>query len=665
MTESILEYALGNTILAVPLAVLAFVIGRSRRAPALAHVAWVLVLVRLAMPPIASVPWLSLSVPVLPADPAAPAVEAVPQVDGPRRHDARFATPHQRASLVESSAVSGVDAAIGRPVSEVAPAPEAAIDPWQAAGILWFGGTAAILAVSATRVARFRRELRAACTPAAPDVVDLARRAAADLGTPMRAAILVTGAGTVPFVWAFVGRATIVLPAGVVAAATKAELRLILMHELAHVRRGDHLVRWLDWAVVAWLWWNPLAWIARRGLRSTEELACDALVLRTRDTAPREYGRCLLSVAESLAGSASRAPVQACTMGDGGSLEQRIRFIMSGSLQHRPSLPVRLATVAVAALSMAAGVACASVAKTDATPASAQQAPAPSAPMPAANAPAASPGGSAERTLQASIDDPKSLDVEVDNGSITVIRDDSLKSMQVTVVVGDRSDSRSDSDSHRAAVQGATLVAERDSSGQVKVRVNLPGLGLFRNNPPSTNVTVRTPGLSGVRAESMNGSIRTEGDLGKLALETINGSIDAAGAASVVEADSNNGSISIAGTMTSVKAESTNGNVDISGAMASARAETANGKIRIAVPAGSKAVIDAESVNGGITLEIPASWDGAIDASTTNGRLRVTDIDGTTTPDVLGATFRREAASGSSAKAKLDVTNGSITLKRS
>ncbi|NBP51915.1 MAG: M56 family metallopeptidase, partial [Actinobacteria bacterium] len=313
MTESILGYALGNTILAVPLAVLAFAIGRSRRAPALAHVAWVLVLVRLAMPPIASVPWLSLSVPVLPADPAAPAVETVPQVDGPRRHDARFATPHQRASLVESSAVSGVDAAVGRPVSEVALAPVAAIDPWHVAGILWIGGTAAILAVSATRVVRFRRELRAACTPAAPDVVDLARRAAADLGTPMRAAILVTGAGTVPFVWAFVGRATIVLPAGVVAAATKAELRLILMHELAHVRRGDHLVRWLDWAVVAWLWWNPLAWIARRGLRSTEELACDALVLRTRGTAPRDYGRCLLSVAESLAGSAFRAPVQACT----------------------------------------------------------------------------------------------------------------------------------------------------------------------------------------------------------------------------------------------------------------------------------------------------------------------------------------------------------------
>jgi beta-lactamase regulating signal transducer with metallopeptidase domain/DUF4097 and DUF4098 domain-containing protein YvlB len=547
--------------------------------------------------------------------------------------------------MPEIPAALAGEAAVDRPVPLVPSVQSApAVDPWHVAGVLWMAGTLAILVVSAGRIARFRRELGAASMPAGPDVVDLARSAAADLGMPMRAEIRVTSAATVPFVWAFVGRPVIVLPSGVVAASTASELRLILAHELAHIRRGDHLVRWLDWAAVAWLWWNPLAWVARRGLRCTEELACDSLVLRTRGAAPREYGSCLLTVAESLSGSAFRAPVQACTMGDGGSLEQRIRFIMSGSLQHRPSPAARLAIVAVAAASMAASVACVSVFKSSrgAAPANPDAAPAAVA---APADPKAAQDGALERTLQATLDDPKSLDVEVENGSITVVRDDSLKSMQVTVVVGDRSESRSDSDSYRTAVQGATLVAERDSSGQVKVRVKLPGLGIIRINPPSTKVTVRTPGLSGVRAESMNGGIRTEGDLGKLVLETTNGAIDAAGAASVV-------------------AETTNGNVDISGATSSARAETANGKIRIAVPEGSKAVIDAESVNGGITLEIPASWDGAIDASTTTGRLRITDIDGTTTPDVTGATFRREAASGSSAKAKLDVTNGSITLKR-
>ena len=65
MTELLLGYTLGNTLLAVPLAILAWMIGRSRRYPSLAHFAWVVVMVRLVMPPIAAMPWLSVSIPLL------------------------------------------------------------------------------------------------------------------------------------------------------------------------------------------------------------------------------------------------------------------------------------------------------------------------------------------------------------------------------------------------------------------------------------------------------------------------------------------------------------------------------------------------------------------------------------------------------------------------
>ena len=64
MTELVLEYALGNTLLATPLVLLAWMIGRWRRHPSLAHVLWVLVMIRLVMPPIAAVPWLSVRVPL-------------------------------------------------------------------------------------------------------------------------------------------------------------------------------------------------------------------------------------------------------------------------------------------------------------------------------------------------------------------------------------------------------------------------------------------------------------------------------------------------------------------------------------------------------------------------------------------------------------------------
>jgi hypothetical protein len=83
-----LEYALGNTLLAIPLAFLAWMLGRRRRYPSLAHVAWVLVMVRLVLPPIAALPWLSVSIP-LPRPTAFPAV-------GQHEREGRIAPAEQR-----------------------------------------------------------------------------------------------------------------------------------------------------------------------------------------------------------------------------------------------------------------------------------------------------------------------------------------------------------------------------------------------------------------------------------------------------------------------------------------------------------------------------------------------------------------------------------------
>jgi uncharacterized surface protein with fasciclin (FAS1) repeats/formylglycine-generating enzyme required for sulfatase activity/beta-lactamase regulating signal transducer with metallopeptidase domain len=389
-----LEYALGNTLLAVPLAFLAWMIGRSRRYPSLAHLAWVVVMARLVMPPIAALPWLSISIP-LPLPTASPAVDQHERDAGIAPTEQRDAStcatsplatitdaPDQRgrSSLppsappsntgVEPPADVGRQAAAGRqggspspadqfPAAEVAearPSPGSTIDPWLLFGALWLAGTVLIIAISLMRIARFRRGVLAHCQPAGQAALCLARSVADELGMRRKFAVFTTHADAVPFVWSGLRGPVVVIPATLHADVNGPNLRLILMHELAHIRRRDHLVRWLDWAVVAWLWWNPLAWIARRGLRSSEELACDALVMRTCGASPREYGACLVAAAESLAGSAFRAPDQACTMGDGGSLEHRITVIMSGSLQRRPSGSLRLVTASVAAMCLLSGV---------------------------------------------------------------------------------------------------------------------------------------------------------------------------------------------------------------------------------------------------------------------------------------------------------------------
>jgi uncharacterized surface protein with fasciclin (FAS1) repeats/formylglycine-generating enzyme required for sulfatase activity/beta-lactamase regulating signal transducer with metallopeptidase domain len=231
-----------------------------------------------------------------------------------------------------------------------------AVYPWLLVAAPWLVGTMLIVGISVARVVRFRRGLLVHCSPADPEILGVASRVASELGVRRRFKVLTARSNAVPFVWGGFGGPIIVLPVALAADANAPSLRLILMHELAHVRRRDDLVRWLDWAVVAWLWWNPLAWIARRGLRSSEELACDAVVLRTCGASTREYGACLVAAAESLAGSAFRTPAQACTMGDGGSLEQRITIIMSGSLQRRPSIPLRVIAVGLAAACLMSGL---------------------------------------------------------------------------------------------------------------------------------------------------------------------------------------------------------------------------------------------------------------------------------------------------------------------
>ena len=657
MTLTVLEYALGNALLALPLAALAWTIGRTRRNPSVAHFAWVLVMIRLVMPPIASVPWLSIQVPVSAA--------VVVQPSAPRAADSSAFDSRVAEQPTESADDSAIGIATGAATlneaavqgsaglsSEPQVAGPILVDRWSALGLVWLAGTALVIAVSAARLLRFQRMLRAASSPADPRVRRLAETAAADLGLPLRAEIVVIPASTVPFVWSCFGRPRIVLPASIVSEMSDDELLLVLTHELAHVRRCDHLVRWLDWAVVAWLWWNPLAWIARRGLRRTEELACDALVLRTRGAAQHTYGSCLLSVAEALNGSAFRAPAQICTMGDGGSLEERIRFIMSEASSSRPSMPLRVLATAAASASMLAGVVCAGPAQPVLAAVPSEQ---PSAQAATSSAAAPRDADRSSHTLEASIEGAKSLHVESMNGAIKIVRDDSAKVMQVTAVidwtdvslwgsfpegttinVGDGETTittrsagkrqRLSAAQRKELIDSAKLVAEKDADGRVTVRVELPESEGWRQLP-AVNITIRTAALADVHAESMNGAIETVGDLGSLHVETLNGAINVSGMASAL------------------------------------RAESTNGEVRISLADNAAASVDAECTNGRLVLELPASWNGKVNASTTLGTMVVKDIDGTTTPDLTGASFKGTVGSGKGAVASLDVTNGSIEVR--
>lgn len=75
-------------------------------------------------------------------------------------------------------------------------------------------------------------------------------------------------------------RPSIVMPAQMLESFSDDELRLVLLHELAHIKRNDVALNWLSAIFQTVHWFNPLVWLAFRILRADREQACDALAIR-------------------------------------------------------------------------------------------------------------------------------------------------------------------------------------------------------------------------------------------------------------------------------------------------------------------------------------------------------------------------------------------------
>ena len=97
----------------------------------------------------------------------------------------------------------------------------------------------------------------------------------------------------VPFLFGLV-KPKIYLPYGL----TENDRVHVIRHELAHIRRCDHITKPAFFAILAFYWYNPLIWLAFILFSSDMEMACDELVVDSYDESARNgYADALLSVA--------------------------------------------------------------------------------------------------------------------------------------------------------------------------------------------------------------------------------------------------------------------------------------------------------------------------------------------------------------------------------
>jgi beta-lactamase regulating signal transducer with metallopeptidase domain len=224
-----------------------------------------------------------------------------------------------RAFPESPSARVGSTAARSQPV----PAPE--IDWLTIALTIWAAGAAAAIArMLAAWIAMER--LRWSAQPFFDRSLCVALAKTLRVRRPVD--VLETDQGSMPMTFGIL-RSAILMPADA-SQWSEERTRVVLLHELAHVRRGDvatHLLARL--ALIAY-WWNPLAWVAWREFVKERERAADDLVLNAGTTAS-DYARHLLDVARGM----QLAPITgwaAVAMVRRSQLETRLRAILDSGV---------------------------------------------------------------------------------------------------------------------------------------------------------------------------------------------------------------------------------------------------------------------------------------------------------------------------------------------
>jgi beta-lactamase regulating signal transducer with metallopeptidase domain len=347
--RELLNVGLANAVVVIFLAIPAFGVSRWAKRPALAHVLWLFILIKLVTPPLWHIPL------ALPASQTASLektasvettiVERAPVTEGTATEPAievplLLAQPVNEPPVVESAVAATappVPLAIGP-----TPLPANTIDlpleiPWQTiVGFWWLAGSSIVFGLTIWRLSAFARCLHRV-QPALASMQALSEELSQSLGLKFAPRVGIAPIRMAPLVWGLGSWSRVIIPAELWQTLDAEQRAMLLVHELAHLRRGDHWVRWLEIVVRCVYWWHPVVWLAGREMREAEEQCCDAWAVWAVPHAAKAYARALVDTVDFLSERSLPLPVGASGIGQFQDLRRRLIMIMRGTTPRKLS----------------------------------------------------------------------------------------------------------------------------------------------------------------------------------------------------------------------------------------------------------------------------------------------------------------------------------------
>lgn len=214
--------------------------------------------------------------------------------------------------------------------------------------LLWLGGATAVFAWSMAGIIGTRRIVKKANPAKDRTLNNLALSAAKKMKIKRKVRLLQNQKATVPLTCGWL-HPIIVVPEES-ESWSKRRKEIVLLHELAHIKRKDYLINLITLSVSIIYWFNPLVWIALKQLSIERERASDDYVLAL-GTKASEYALHLVEIARRLSSMKWFSPA-GITMAKKSNLEVRIMSILSNKKPRIRIKPLTLVFIGFLAISL-------------------------------------------------------------------------------------------------------------------------------------------------------------------------------------------------------------------------------------------------------------------------------------------------------------------------